>query len=179
MRFATVVGIASVAAGCARTDSALEDVPERIARFHRQPTPDGSGQSGGEAEPIARTYTRHHGGKLEYDMTRSGSPVVGVKFGSAYGSTSEVTDASLHLMVNINRDRAQARRESVEFLDRYYGTGAIAASKIELGQWPQTVSAGHGFAEFMVSSPIVWRLIPRPRPAACAIASIVRATLPA
>ena len=34
-------------------------------------------------------------------------------------------------MVNINANREQARRESVEFLDRYYGTGAIPAAKIE------------------------------------------------
>ena len=53
------------------------------------------------------------------------------EYAAEAGRTDEVTDASLHLMVNINANQAQARRESVEFLDHYYGTGAIAASKIE------------------------------------------------
>jgi alkanesulfonate monooxygenase SsuD/methylene tetrahydromethanopterin reductase-like flavin-dependent oxidoreductase (luciferase family) len=43
----------------------------------------------------------------------------------------DVTDASLHLMVNINDDEAQAHRESVEFLDRYYGVGATTSEKLE------------------------------------------------
>jgi alkanesulfonate monooxygenase SsuD/methylene tetrahydromethanopterin reductase-like flavin-dependent oxidoreductase (luciferase family) len=43
----------------------------------------------------------------------------------------DVTDASLHLMVNINDDEAQAHRESVEFLDRYYGVGATTREKLE------------------------------------------------
>ena len=52
------------------------------------------------------------------------------EYAAEAGRAAEVTDASLHMMVNINPDEAQARRESVEFLDRYYGTGAIAPSKI-------------------------------------------------
>ena len=53
------------------------------------------------------------------------------EYAAQAGRAHEVTDASLHLMVNINADQARALRESVEFLDRYYGTGAIAPSKIE------------------------------------------------
>jgi alkanesulfonate monooxygenase SsuD/methylene tetrahydromethanopterin reductase-like flavin-dependent oxidoreductase (luciferase family) len=53
------------------------------------------------------------------------------EYAALAGRGHEVTDASLHLMVNINPDQVQARRESVEFLDHYYGTGAISASKIE------------------------------------------------
>ena len=53
------------------------------------------------------------------------------QYAAEAGRAHEVTDASLHLMVNINPDAEHARRESVEFLDRYYGTGAIAGSKIE------------------------------------------------
>jgi alkanesulfonate monooxygenase SsuD/methylene tetrahydromethanopterin reductase-like flavin-dependent oxidoreductase (luciferase family) len=46
------------------------------------------------------------------------------------GRADEVTDASLHTMVHINPNEAEARPESIEFLDRYYGTGYIAPSKI-------------------------------------------------
>ena len=47
------------------------------------------------------------------------------------GRTEAITDASLHLMVNINDDADQARRESVAFLDQYYGTGAITSERLE------------------------------------------------
>jgi alkanesulfonate monooxygenase SsuD/methylene tetrahydromethanopterin reductase-like flavin-dependent oxidoreductase (luciferase family) len=49
------------------------------------------------------------------------------------GRADQVTDASLHLMVNINDDSARARAESVEFLDQYYGSGAVSEEKI--GHW--------------------------------------------
>jgi alkanesulfonate monooxygenase SsuD/methylene tetrahydromethanopterin reductase-like flavin-dependent oxidoreductase (luciferase family) len=47
------------------------------------------------------------------------------------GRADEVTHASLHLMVNINDDAARAQRESVEFLDHYYGAGTITSEKLE------------------------------------------------
>jgi alkanesulfonate monooxygenase SsuD/methylene tetrahydromethanopterin reductase-like flavin-dependent oxidoreductase (luciferase family) len=53
------------------------------------------------------------------------------EYAAEAGRAHEVTDASLHLMVNIDADEARARRESVEFLDRYYGAGAIPSAKIE------------------------------------------------
>ncbi len=43
----------------------------------------------------------------------------------------DVSDASLHLMVNINDDAARAHRESVAFLEHYYGAGAISAEKLD------------------------------------------------
>jgi alkanesulfonate monooxygenase SsuD/methylene tetrahydromethanopterin reductase-like flavin-dependent oxidoreductase (luciferase family) len=49
------------------------------------------------------------------------------------GRADEVTDASLHLMVNINDDDARARAESVEFLDHYYGAGAV--SEVKISHW--------------------------------------------
>lgn len=46
-------------------------------------------------------------------------------YSAEYGRAGQVSDAQLHLMVNINDDATQAYRESVEFLDRYYGEGTI------------------------------------------------------
>jgi alkanesulfonate monooxygenase SsuD/methylene tetrahydromethanopterin reductase-like flavin-dependent oxidoreductase (luciferase family) len=46
------------------------------------------------------------------------------------GRADQVTDASLHLMVNINDDATQARAESVAFLEHYYGVGAISEEKL-------------------------------------------------
>ena len=47
------------------------------------------------------------------------------------GRAEAITNASLHLMVNINDDAEQARRESVAFLDQYYGAGAITSERLE------------------------------------------------
>lgn len=52
------------------------------------------------------------------------------EYAAEAGRAHEVTDASLHLMVNISDDAAQARAESVEFLDRYYGAGHVTEEKI-------------------------------------------------
>lgn len=46
------------------------------------------------------------------------------------GRADQVTDASLHLMVNISDDPPHARAESIEFLDRYYGAGHVSEEKI-------------------------------------------------
>jgi alkanesulfonate monooxygenase SsuD/methylene tetrahydromethanopterin reductase-like flavin-dependent oxidoreductase (luciferase family) len=43
------------------------------------------------------------------------------QYAEEYGRSDQVTHASCHIMVNINDDAAKARRESAEFLDRYYG----------------------------------------------------------
>jgi len=51
-------------------------------------------------------------------------------YAAEYGRQDEVTHSSLHLMVNINDDAPAARRESVEFLDRYYGAGTISEEKV-------------------------------------------------
>jgi alkanesulfonate monooxygenase SsuD/methylene tetrahydromethanopterin reductase-like flavin-dependent oxidoreductase (luciferase family) len=52
------------------------------------------------------------------------------EYAAGYGRQDAVTHNSLHLMVNINDDSAKARRESVEFLDHYYGTGTITEDKL-------------------------------------------------
>jgi alkanesulfonate monooxygenase SsuD/methylene tetrahydromethanopterin reductase-like flavin-dependent oxidoreductase (luciferase family) len=55
------------------------------------------------------------------------------EYADELGRADEVTDASVHIMVNINAERAQARAETREFLDRYYGEGTISDEKLE--QW--------------------------------------------
>lgn len=52
------------------------------------------------------------------------------EYAAEYGRADQVTDAQLHLMVNINDDPQRARRESVEFLSHYYGAGAISEDKL-------------------------------------------------
>jgi alkanesulfonate monooxygenase SsuD/methylene tetrahydromethanopterin reductase-like flavin-dependent oxidoreductase (luciferase family) len=52
-------------------------------------------------------------------------------YAADYGREEQVTDAQLHLMVNINDDPQRARREAVEFLNHYYGAGAISEDKLE------------------------------------------------
>lgn len=52
------------------------------------------------------------------------------EYAAEYGRADEVSDSSLHPMVNLNDDAEQARRESVEFLTRYYGEGAISEEKL-------------------------------------------------
>jgi alkanesulfonate monooxygenase SsuD/methylene tetrahydromethanopterin reductase-like flavin-dependent oxidoreductase (luciferase family) len=53
------------------------------------------------------------------------------EYATEYGRSNQVTDAALHLMVNINADRSRAWNESVEFLEHYYGIGAVSAEKME------------------------------------------------
>jgi alkanesulfonate monooxygenase SsuD/methylene tetrahydromethanopterin reductase-like flavin-dependent oxidoreductase (luciferase family) len=52
------------------------------------------------------------------------------EYASEYGRQDEVTHNSLHLMVNINDNPAQARDEAVAFLDHYYGSGTIDDEKL-------------------------------------------------
>lgn len=52
-------------------------------------------------------------------------------YAAEYGREDAVTDAQLHLMVNINDDAQRARRDAVEFLTHYYGAGAISEDKLE------------------------------------------------
>jgi alkanesulfonate monooxygenase SsuD/methylene tetrahydromethanopterin reductase-like flavin-dependent oxidoreductase (luciferase family) len=46
------------------------------------------------------------------------------------GRGAAVAHASLHLMVNLNADVKAARRQDIEFLDHYYGAGAISEEKV-------------------------------------------------
>ncbi|HET9016845.1 MAG TPA: LLM class flavin-dependent oxidoreductase [Thermomicrobiaceae bacterium] len=47
------------------------------------------------------------------------------------GRADEVSDASLHLMVNIDDDPDRAYRSAVAFLDHYYGGGVVSAEKLD------------------------------------------------
>ena len=53
------------------------------------------------------------------------------EYAAEYGRADQVTDSSLHLMVNINDDANAARDEAVEFLDKYYGAGHVSPEKLE------------------------------------------------
>ena len=52
-------------------------------------------------------------------------------YAAEYGRADEVFDSSLHLMVNIDDDADRARREAVEFLERYYGIGHVTPEKLD------------------------------------------------
>lgn len=53
------------------------------------------------------------------------------EYAAEAGRADEVTEATLHLMVNISDNAAAAYRESVDFLDRYYGVGAVSSEFLE------------------------------------------------
>jgi alkanesulfonate monooxygenase SsuD/methylene tetrahydromethanopterin reductase-like flavin-dependent oxidoreductase (luciferase family) len=53
------------------------------------------------------------------------------EYAAEYGRADRVTESSLHLLVNINDDAERAYRESVEFLARYYGEGAVSRERLE------------------------------------------------
>lgn len=52
-------------------------------------------------------------------------------YAAEYGRAHELTDAQLHLMVNIQDDAQQAYQESVAFLDHYYGQGTVGPDFLE------------------------------------------------
>lgn len=52
-------------------------------------------------------------------------------YAAKYGRADALTDAQLHLMVNINDDAERAYQESVAFLGRYYGEGTISREYLE------------------------------------------------
>ena len=54
-------------------------------------------------------------------------------YSAEYGRPGAVSEMSLHLMVNINDDAGQAHQQSVEFLERYYGSGTIGDER--LAEW--------------------------------------------
>jgi alkanesulfonate monooxygenase SsuD/methylene tetrahydromethanopterin reductase-like flavin-dependent oxidoreductase (luciferase family) len=53
------------------------------------------------------------------------------EYAAEEGRADQVTEATLHLMVNINDDPDTAYRESVEFLDKYYGAGTVSSEFLE------------------------------------------------
>jgi alkanesulfonate monooxygenase SsuD/methylene tetrahydromethanopterin reductase-like flavin-dependent oxidoreductase (luciferase family) len=52
-------------------------------------------------------------------------------YAAEYGRADQMTDAALHLMVNIDDDAPRARQRSVEFLNHYYGEGVIGPDRLE------------------------------------------------
>lgn len=53
------------------------------------------------------------------------------EYAAEYGRADEVSHISLHLMLNIGDDREAAERESIEFLNRYYGIGSVPPEFLE------------------------------------------------
>lgn len=53
-------------------------------------------------------------------------------YAAEYGRAEEVAQSCLHLMVNIDDDEERAKRDTVAFLDHYYGAGAIPDEAVEL-----------------------------------------------
>jgi alkanesulfonate monooxygenase SsuD/methylene tetrahydromethanopterin reductase-like flavin-dependent oxidoreductase (luciferase family) len=52
-------------------------------------------------------------------------------YADEYGRADQVTDSSLHVMVNIDDDPARGRAAAMEFLDRYYGPGLFTEEKLD------------------------------------------------
>ncbi len=81
------------------------------------------------------------------------------EYAAEYGRADEVFDASLHLMVNIDDDVDRAKREAVEFLDRYYGTGAISPEKLDswlaIGPPDAVVEKVMAFVEAGCTTPVL------------------------
>lgn len=81
------------------------------------------------------------------------------EYAEQYGRAGEVSHISLHLMVNINDDEQAAYRESVEFLEHYYGAGTISPEHLEL--WlaygpPEKVAAKiAGYIEAGCTTPVL------------------------
>jgi alkanesulfonate monooxygenase SsuD/methylene tetrahydromethanopterin reductase-like flavin-dependent oxidoreductase (luciferase family) len=53
------------------------------------------------------------------------------EYAAEYGRAERMTDAQLHIMVNIDDDPERAKRVSAEFLARYYGEGAVSPERLE------------------------------------------------
>ena len=53
-------------------------------------------------------------------------------YAAEQGRDPSQLDSCLHLMVNINEDRDQAYRESINFLTTYYGAGYVSQEKADL-----------------------------------------------
>ena len=57
------------------------------------------------------------------------------EYAAEYGRPDAITHNSLHLMVNIDDDADRARRESIEFLGRYYGMASANLGEEKLSVW--------------------------------------------
>ena len=54
------------------------------------------------------------------------------EYAESQGRDSSKLDSCLHLMVNINDDRTQGLKEAQQFLQAYYGAGAVSQEKADL-----------------------------------------------
>ena len=54
------------------------------------------------------------------------------EYAESEGRDSSKLDSCLHLMVNINDDRTQGLKEAQQFLQAYYGAGAVSQEKADL-----------------------------------------------
>jgi len=91
----------------ARDDATRERIMRRIARLS-----DGWQTDGIPAPMFAEVWSRIRSYAVEF------------------GRIEKLRHASLHLMVNLNRDERSARREAIQFLDHYYGMGTVGEDKI-------------------------------------------------
>jgi alkanesulfonate monooxygenase SsuD/methylene tetrahydromethanopterin reductase-like flavin-dependent oxidoreductase (luciferase family) len=91
----------------ARDDATKERIMRRVAKLG-----DGWQTDGIPAREFASTWERIR------------------TYADELGRGDKVNHASLHLMVNVNADARRARRDAVEFLDHYYGVGAVNEEKI-------------------------------------------------
>jgi alkanesulfonate monooxygenase SsuD/methylene tetrahydromethanopterin reductase-like flavin-dependent oxidoreductase (luciferase family) len=80
-------------------------------------------------------------------------------YAAEYGRADALTDAQLHLMVNINDDAERAYQESVEFLGRYYGEGTISRDYLEhwlaFGSPAAVIEKIHTFVEAGFTTPVL------------------------
>lgn len=85
---------------------------------------------------IALRRVAKHGDGWQSDGTPA--PVFGRRwqqvreYAEEYGRLADMQDSSLHMMVNINEDAELAHRQSLAFLDHYYGAvGGVSAEKLK------------------------------------------------
>jgi alkanesulfonate monooxygenase SsuD/methylene tetrahydromethanopterin reductase-like flavin-dependent oxidoreductase (luciferase family) len=82
-----------------------------------------------------------------------------LSYADDYGRREELRHSSVHLMVNVSDDERRARRESIDFLDKYYGEGHLTDEM--LSYWLLAGSPARiqdGLAAFLAagcSTPIV------------------------
>jgi len=53
------------------------------------------------------------------------------EYADEYERLAAMQDSSLHMMININEDAALAHRQSVEFLEHYYGAAGVSDEKLK------------------------------------------------
>ena len=81
------------------------------------------------------------------------------EYAAEYGRADEVTESSLHILVNINEDPERAYRETVEWLANYYGEGAVPPERLTdwlaHGRPEQVVAKINQFIEAGLTTPVL------------------------